>query len=263
MADAPAAGEETGPAALLRRYDPDLFACLIFAREPLRSRLMVLGAYDLELSRAVHGARRAADTGPLIGAMRLQFWRDTLEGAFAGQPPRAHEVAGPLGELIAAAAPAPADLEALIAARDMELAPPLADIPAWAEARYAAFLRLGCALAGAAPPAACGPAGQALGRAFLLRTAAAMAREPGALLADASPAALAGHAREGLGALAEARRARLPAAARPLFLTLWQAERSLAAAAADPEAAAARGLPAAGPARRALALSWRALAGRP
>ncbi len=55
-------------ATMVRRLDPDLFHTALFAPEPARQRLMVLYAFDIELSRA---AARAAE--PLIAAMRLQW----------------------------------------------------------------------------------------------------------------------------------------------------------------------------------------------
>jgi phytoene synthase len=89
-------------ATLVRQLDPDLFHAALFAPEPARERLMVLYAYDIELSKA---AMRSAE--PLIARMRLQWWRDLVAGIGAGEPPRQHEVAGPLhGVLSAHALPA-------------------------------------------------------------------------------------------------------------------------------------------------------------
>jgi hypothetical protein len=82
-------------AAIVQRDDPHLYATALFAPEPGRSRLMVLYAFDCELSRATRASKES-----LIPRMRLQWWRDMIEEAVAGKPAKAHEVAAPLNELI-------------------------------------------------------------------------------------------------------------------------------------------------------------------
>ncbi|MEM9737320.1 MAG: squalene/phytoene synthase family protein, partial [Pseudomonadota bacterium] len=80
-------------AAIAERLDPDLHRAAMFAPPGLRPRLMVLIAFDVELSRAGRASEK------MIAAMRLQWWRDVVAEAFAGES-RAHEVAGPLAALI-------------------------------------------------------------------------------------------------------------------------------------------------------------------
>lgn len=243
-------------AALVRRFDPALFRTALFAPEPARGRLMTLYAFDIELSRALS---RASE--PMIALMRLQWWRDAVEGIRVGEEPRAHETAKPLHALLTGHPLPAALLDGLIAARECEVEG-LADRAAfdtWAEQRFAGLIRLaelclvdgaGCRGDGSAAPGSPGhpaagePArsgGLALACAFALRTALPMAAAgvrpllPG-LDADmlsgfargengAAAALVQGMAREGLTALAAARRHRrlLPAVLVPAYLPLGQA----------------------------------------
>ena len=106
----------SAPAEMVRALDPDLFHAALFATEPARERLMVLYAFDIELSKAA-----AKTSEPLISRMRLQWWRDLLDEIAAGEPARKHEVAGPLHAVISEQALPVADLMALIDAHEVEL----------------------------------------------------------------------------------------------------------------------------------------------
>ena len=59
----------------VRRHDWDRFICTLFAPEACRDDLFTLLAFNLELART-----RERVTEPLIGEMRLQWWRDAIEG---------------------------------------------------------------------------------------------------------------------------------------------------------------------------------------
>jgi phytoene/squalene synthetase len=261
-------------ATLVRRLDPDLFHAALFAPEPARQRLMVLYAFDIELSRA---AARTAE--PLIAQMRLQWWRDVVAGEASG----GHELAEPLhGLLIAHALPAD-DLERLIEAREIELHGPMDQhrFDDWLEGRFGALTRLAAHLLvgeNAAARRAASAVGHVMGVAFALRTATAMAAQanlylmPG--LAPEDRAALArgrttGQARaiahrladQALALLAAARAERraVPKAAVPALLAVWRAERVLKRA-RRPGLDLQRDL--AGQGSRGVALAWRALRGR-
>lgn len=172
---------------IVGRYDPHLHATALFAPEPARSRLMVLYAFDVELSRAA-----LPSTEPLIPRIRLQWWRDVAETARGGAPPPAHEVAGPFARLAARDLPT-VPVEELIEAREAELAGGFdeARFTAWTDARFGALTALAAGLltggnAGAAAFAR--RAGLVLGTAFALRNAPAMAAEHRVLLPGLPPA---------------------------------------------------------------------------
>ncbi|MFM2390434.1 MAG: hypothetical protein RLZZ437_1989, partial [Pseudomonadota bacterium] len=93
-------------AAIVQRGDPDRFAAVMAAPRQARAPLLVLYAFNLEVARAPWVAKE-----PMIAEMRLQWWRDVLEG-----PRRAHEVAGPLHDLIAEKGLAVDVLDRLVAA---------------------------------------------------------------------------------------------------------------------------------------------------
>ncbi|MGD1923173.1 MAG: squalene/phytoene synthase family protein [Paracoccaceae bacterium] len=120
-------------AEIVQRDDPHLYATALFAPEPARSGLMVLYAFDCELSRAAVSSKES-----LIPRMRLQWWRDAIQEAQDGKPPKAHDVAAPLAAMIADETVDPIDLGAIIQAREAELARPLgADAyRQWHEARF-------------------------------------------------------------------------------------------------------------------------------
>ena len=270
---------ELSPAArLVRRLDPDLFHAALFAPEPARERLMVLYAYDIELSRA---AVKASE--PLIANMRLQWWRDLVAGIAADGPPRQHEVAGPLHGLLGAHPLPGGDLDGLIDAREIELQGPMdADrFAAWADARFGALARLAVhLLVGENPPAAqaATAVGHAMGVAFALRRAVALAAGANQYLLPGLPpedraelargrtseqarATARRLADQALARLAEARARRggVPKAAIPALMPVWRAERVLKRAQRpdfhlldDPAEEGSRGM----------ALAWRALLGR-
>src|SRR5215475_14937298 len=83
-------------AQILRRQDPERYLTALFAPFGRREALFALYAFNLELARARESVRE-----PLMGRMRLQWWREALEEIAAGRP-RAHEVVRPLAAAIAA-----------------------------------------------------------------------------------------------------------------------------------------------------------------
>lgn len=160
------------PAQIVRELDPDLFRAALFAPEPLRGRLMILIAFDIELSKAV----RASE--PMIAMMRLQWWRDVVQDAFAGGPERAHEVAGPLARLISEGAVGREPFGRLLSAYENELEAPFsaAAFVAWKEDRVAPLLRLAAQTVEADVPAV-DAVGRAMALAFAFRNGVAMATQ--------------------------------------------------------------------------------------
>jgi 15-cis-phytoene synthase len=108
-------------AALVEAGDPDRFLAAMTGGPDARARLFVLYAFNLEIARAPWVASE-----PMIGQMRLQFWRDTLAEIEAGKPARGHEVAAPLAELVRRSGLAVDLLDAMVVAR-------------WADLERAAF----------------------------------------------------------------------------------------------------------------------------
>lgn len=102
-------------AELVERGDPDRFRAVMAAPVEARAQLFPLYAFNLEVARAPWVTEE-----PLIAEMRLQWWRDVVENAASGAA-RAHEVAGPLHDLIADFG-LPVDvLDRLIAARRWDI----------------------------------------------------------------------------------------------------------------------------------------------
>jgi len=98
------------------RYDPDRFRTVLFAPAAVRDDLSVLYAFNLEIARI-----RETVSEPLLGAMRLQWWRETLDAAYRGEA-RRHAVAAPFADLIVRHGLPRAALDRLLDARgrDME-----------------------------------------------------------------------------------------------------------------------------------------------
>jgi len=98
---------------MVRRVDPDRYLTALFAPPARREALFTLYAFNHELARAREVVRE-----PFAALIRLQWWREVVEGAR-----RQHEVAGPVGAALDAGWLRPLDLEAMIAAREMEAEP--------------------------------------------------------------------------------------------------------------------------------------------
>ncbi len=210
-------------AEIVRKGDPDRFAATMAAPVGLRERLFPLYAFNLEVARAPWVTQE-----PLIAEMRLQWWRDVI----AAPDRKAHEVAGPLHDVIRAGAPVAA-LDALVAARRLDvMAEPFAD-------RAALLAYLGDTAGGLmwAAAASCGApaAAEAVARDYGLAAGAAaylralpelVARGRPGLPDDTSPVDLA---REGLGALTRTRKGLATLGqGRPAVLAAWLARPVLA-----------------------------------
>lgn len=220
-------------ARLVAEGDPDRFAATMAAPLAARARLLPLYAYNLEVARAPW-----ASTEPLIAEMRLQWWRDALDG-----PRPAHEVAGPLHDLIHQAA-LPVDvLDRMAAARRWDIwREPFEDraaFDAYLDDTAGGLMWLAACATGAPPQAepAARALGQAAGLAAFLRAVPelkARGRQP---LLDDSPQALSALAHDGLTRLAQARRTRRQLG--PAALAAWPAAPILHQAATTPERVAA------------------------
>jgi len=206
-----------------RKGDRDRYLCALFAPTDRREALFALYAFNIELARAREVARE-----PLLGIMRLQWWRDALDGVLAGRPP-GHAVAEGLAR-VRARLDRGALLEMIEARqRDFDETPfaSLADLEGYVEATSVTLACQALALLGVEDLAARTAArhvGLALGLAGLLRAVPFHARArrlylPADLLATAgveAEAIFAARAGAGLGRVAaevaDAARAHLAAA---------------------------------------------------
>jgi len=96
-------------------HDNDRFVCALFAPVGAREALFALLAFNDEIARIRESVRE-----PLLGEIRLQWWRDALDGIFAGTPPR-QEVAMALAAAIARHALPRAPFDRLLDARGRDL----------------------------------------------------------------------------------------------------------------------------------------------
>jgi phytoene synthase len=137
----PADAASTSAGALrLKRDDPDRYLTALFAPPVARESLFAVYAFNFELARVREAVRE-----PMMGRMRLQWWRDAIEAIYAGRPYR-HEAIGPLAAAIEAHGLDRARIDRLVDARerDMEGEPP-ADLPellAYAEGTSAELVLL-------------------------------------------------------------------------------------------------------------------------
>jgi phytoene synthase len=108
-------------AQLVRRHDRDRFATALFAAPERREALMTLYAFNYEAARI-----REVVSEPILGSIRLQWWRETVDAAVKGEPARKHEVAAPLAETIRAYDLGSVEFNRLLDAREQDM---LADPP--------------------------------------------------------------------------------------------------------------------------------------
>lgn len=141
----------------VHRNDRDRFLTCLFAPPDRREALFGLYAFNVEIAKT-----REVVTEPLLGQIRLQWWREAVEEMYAGSV-RRHEVVRSLADAVAAYGLSRAYFDGLIDAReaDLEEEEPatLADLERYAEGTGApptllAQQALGVAAEGAAAEAA-------------------------------------------------------------------------------------------------------------
>lgn len=148
------------------RHDRDRFRTVLFAPPDSRSDLCVLYAFNLEVAKIPETVSE-----PMLGALRLQWWRDTLDEAYRGAP-RRHAVATPLAATIAAHGLTRAYFDRLLDARahDMDESGfgTMAAMTAYAEDTAGALLRLALETLGARDTSADAAVADHLGAAWAL-----------------------------------------------------------------------------------------------
>jgi phytoene synthase len=239
-------------AQLVRTNDRDRFLTALFAPVDKRESLFRVYAFNAQLARV-----REIVSEPMLGRIRLQWWRESIDSIYEGRAPRRHEVVEPLAETIGALGLTRAHFERLIDARETDLldAPPadLAALEAYAEGSSSPLILLALEVLGVrdgAALAAAREAGIAYALAGLLSATPFLARarrtvlpadllaaheiEPHRTLFELRPepglaavaAAVAARAREHLDA-ARALRRDVPRAAVPALLPVVLAARYL------------------------------------
>jgi phytoene synthase len=154
----------------VRRHDPDRYFCTLFAPDSAREALFTLYAFNHELARAREVARE-----PGLALIRLQWWREVVEGAM-----RAHEVAQPLVALIAAGVIPVAPLLSMIEMREAEALDPPATVAAFLARMQqgpGALAQAAGAVLGGEALARLGALGAAYGVAGTLRNVTVLARQ--------------------------------------------------------------------------------------
>jgi len=158
----------SGPslAAGLRQHDRDRYQTALFAPAERRDALFALYAFNYEVARIRESVRE-----PMLGLMRLQWWRDAIDDIFAGKPLRQHEVVTSLAQAIAAHGLSKDRFTALLDARaqDMEEMPPesLAALESYAAATSGSVLLLALEVLGVRDRQAAA-VGRAVGIAYAL-----------------------------------------------------------------------------------------------
>lgn len=159
-------------ALTVRRTDPDRYFSALFAPAAVRPHLFALYAFNHDIARIGERVRE-----PMMGEIRLQWWRETLAGARAGHP-RSHEVARALAETFSRTVLEPDLFEAMLEARTFDLSDESfagdAARDAYLDATSANLMRLAARIlgAGGSHDALAREAGLAYGLAGLVRNQA-------------------------------------------------------------------------------------------
>ncbi len=157
--------------ALVREGDPDRWYASLYAPAETRRHLHALAAFSLEVARV-----REAVSSPMPGELRLQWWRDALQGEARGDV-RAHPVAAALDDTLVKARLPRQPLVDLVDARVFDLyddpMPTTNDLEGYCGETASCLIRLGSLiLAQGSEPggaAAAGHAGVAYAVTGLLR----------------------------------------------------------------------------------------------
>jgi len=133
-------------ALAVKHQDRDRWFCSLFAPEDRREDLYALYAFNAELARV---ADKVSE--PLLGEIRLQWWREAIEGLYGGQV-RQHDVVLGLDRAIARHELDRGLFGRLIDARaaDLEAAPPqdLAALDAYARETSVPLMQLALGVLG-------------------------------------------------------------------------------------------------------------------
>jgi phytoene synthase len=148
---------------IAKRGDPDRYASALFAPSNVRPYLFALIAFNVELARV------AQVSEPQLGEIRLQWWRDALPRAMAGES-IGHPVVDAVGRAASARALSKHLLDALIDARQFDVSvkimPNMAALETYLDATAGGLFRLGVELFEGRMDEATSSAGRSAGLAY-------------------------------------------------------------------------------------------------
>jgi phytoene synthase len=154
-------------AALVRQRDPDRYLTALFAPDDRREGLFALDAFNFEVAKT-----RESISEPMLGQIRLQWWRDAVEEIYAGKPARRHETALALADAVRRYDLTRYHIDRIIDARELDLTddPPrtLAVLERYCEDTSARLLWLALEVLGVRDSAAALEAGREVGVAWAL-----------------------------------------------------------------------------------------------
>ncbi len=135
MAKLPTANSE-----IVKAHDRDRYVATLFAPEAKRDDLFTLYAFDAEVSRI-----RAVISDPLPGEIRLQWWREVINGERAGEA-RGNALAKEMCELVARHSLPQAAFDAYFDAKIFEFYndafPDIVSLEAWCGETSSTFLQM-------------------------------------------------------------------------------------------------------------------------
>ncbi|MFY0691256.1 MAG: squalene/phytoene synthase family protein [Paracoccaceae bacterium] len=222
-------------AALVETADPDRHAVTVLAPQAAQKVLWPLYAFNIEVSRAPWVTQE-----PMIAEMRLQWWRDALDEIAEGKAVRAHEVTGPLADILDREGAL--RLADLVEARRWDIYPePFADraaFDAYIDATYAGLVWTAARLLGAGNEEDIRTIAYSDGVAAMLRASSELISRGRHPLPDTSPDGISQLAAD---ALSRRRRAMtgkggVVSSARPALMAGWQSAATLRHAARSPQA---------------------------
>lgn len=228
---------ETSPsgsatAALLRRHDRDRFLLAQFVSAARRPAVLAIYAFNYEIARI-----RETVSEPMLGQVRLEWWREGIAAASRDGPVRRHEVLTPLAEAMRRFGLSREHFDRLLDARERDLSPEppatVAALESYAEESSAPLQLLVLEALGVAGPAANRAAREgaiAYALTGLLRAAPFLSRSPRHVVPpplENEPQIVAGRAQAHLDAARGLRR-QVPRAAVPALLPAVLAAADLA-----------------------------------
>lgn len=139
--------------SVVRRHDRDRFQTALFAPGRHREALFALYAFNYEIARVREIVRE-----PMLGQIRLQWWREVVDAAYADAIPRRHQIVEALSMTIRDHSLSRDHFDRLIDARERDLddTPPatLEALEEYAEGSSSRLIQLALEVLGAATPEA-------------------------------------------------------------------------------------------------------------